>query len=70
VDSQTEMIALFKWVLKEQRSQAFSGNLLEYVFQFKTVPLPDDTKEMEALTQPPPPPEPWPIDPSSFWWQR
>ena len=70
MDSQTGMIDLFKWVLKEQRSQAFSGNLLEYVFQFKTVPLPDDTKEMEALTQPPPPPEPLPIDPSSFRWQR
>jgi hypothetical protein len=70
VDSQTRMSDLFKWVLKQQRSQAFSGNLLEYVFQFKTVPLPDDTKEMEALTEPPPPPEPLPIDPSSFRWQR
>lgn len=70
VDSQTGMSALFKWVLKAQRSHAFSGDLLEYVYHFKTVPLPDDSKEVEALTEPPPPPEPWPIDSSSFRWQR
>ena len=70
VASQTGMIGLFQWVLKEQRSQAFSGYMLEYVFKFKTVPLPDDAKEMEALTEPPPPPEPWPIDPGPPWWQR
>ena len=70
VDSQTGMSVLFQGVLKAQRSQAFSGNLLEHVFQFKTVPLPDDTKEMEALTKPPPPPEPWPIALSSLRWQR
>ena len=70
MDSQTGMSYLFKWGLKQERSQNFSGNLLEHVFKFKAVPLPDDTKEMEALTEPPPPPEPLPIDPSPFGWQR
>jgi len=50
----------------KQRSEAFSKNLLEYVFELKTVPKTGDTKEMKALTEPPPPAAPRPIDSSSF----
>lgn len=58
VESTIWMSDLFKWVLKRQSSQDFSGNLLEEVYRFKPVPRPGDGKQIEALTEPPPPPKP------------
>jgi hypothetical protein len=73
VQSVSEMIDRFKWVLQQECAQTFVVSIFEDVFQFKSVPLPADTKGLAALIEPPPAPEPTtdsPFDNQHFGWQR
>ena len=67
VESVSSMSDLFASVLNMQSSHVFSGRLLESLYSFKPIPRPGDNKEIDALTEPPPPPESMPV--SRNWWQ-